>query len=172
MELILRDEKIEDANAVTLLLQAAFADHPHSQNQEFRLVNALRDANALSLALVVQKNEVLFGAVHASDVQIVAAGQTLPGRFCCIAPLAVRPEQQRQGIGAQLMVAALLRLREQGYSACVLVGDAAYYNRFGFYQQAGLSSPSIPDEYVLVLNWQAAPVVGEIHYHPAFAELE
>ena len=44
MELIIRNEQAEDAAAVSTLLQAAFANHPYSQNQEYRLVEALRAA--------------------------------------------------------------------------------------------------------------------------------
>jgi putative acetyltransferase len=169
MNLNIRNEQAVDSAAVSELLKAAFANQPYSQNQEYRLVEALRQAQACTLALLAYLGDQLVGVVYASAVTIKPE---LPQRWYCIAPLAVAPQFQRQGIGQQLMYAALAQLQAQGAQGCVLVGDPHYYERFGFVRKPGLVSPEIPDEFVLQLAWQNAPAQGEVHYHPAFAELE
>lgn len=49
-----------------------------------------------------------------------------------LGPLAVAPEWQSEGIGGKLMRAALNRAIMFGHGAVILVGDAPYYERFGF----------------------------------------
>jgi putative acetyltransferase len=67
------------------------------------------------------------------------------------------------------MQAALSRLREMGAAGCVLLGDPAYYVRFGFKPMAGLTLPGVPKEYFQAVGWSALRPVGEVAYHPAFA---
>jgi predicted N-acetyltransferase YhbS len=49
-----------------------------------------------------------------------------------LGPLAVHPEQRNRGIGSALMRRVIARARLAGHGAILLVGDAAYYSRFGF----------------------------------------
>lgn len=49
-----------------------------------------------------------------------------------LGPLAVDPSVKSAGIGAALMRHALEEARRLGHRAVLLVGDAAYYSRFGF----------------------------------------
>ena len=85
-----------------------------------------------------------------------------------IGPLAVRADRRRAGIGAALMTAALAALRARGLAGAVLVGDPAFYARFGFAPSPGLTVPGIPDAYVLALPFAGPPPTGAIAYHPAF----
>ena len=66
------------------------------------------------------------------------------------------------------MTAALDALRARGLAGAVLVGDPAYYARFGFAPSPGLTVPGVPDEYVLALPFAGPPPTGAIAYHPAF----
>jgi predicted N-acetyltransferase YhbS len=59
----------------------------------------------------------------------VSAGET---QALLLGPLAVHPDVRSRGIGAALMAEAIERARELGHRAILLVGDAAYYGRFGF----------------------------------------
>src|SRR5512134_1693331 len=56
----------------------------------------------------------------------------VPVRIAGLAPMAVRPEHQRSGIGGQLIRAGLDACRGNGYSAVVVLGHPEYYPRFGF----------------------------------------
>lgn len=160
--LALRDEAPGDADAIRSLITAAFRDAAHASGTEARIVNALRAADALALSLVAEGSEGILGHVAASPVGIGEAR----GWFG-IAPLAVRPDRQAQGIGTALMKAALARLRAQGAEGAVLVGDPAYYARFGFAADPGITVPGIPQKYVLALPF-ARPARGEVRYHAAF----
>lgn len=64
-----------------------------------------------------------------------------------IAPLAVAPGQQRRGVGTALMEELLRRADDAGWPAAVLLGDPAYYTRFGFESAGphGITYPPIGD---------------------------
>jgi predicted N-acetyltransferase YhbS len=60
----------------------------------------------------------------------VSAGDGRPALL--LGPLAVDPDSQSAGIGSALMREAIARAAAFGHSAILLVGDAPYYQRFGF----------------------------------------
>ncbi|WP_027469849.1 GNAT family N-acetyltransferase [Deefgea rivuli] len=168
MELSIQVEQAADVEAVENLMLQAFANHPHSNNQEYKLVNALRVAGACAVALLAKKDGALCGAVYASLIQL----NGVEDGWYCIAPVAVSPAEQKQGIGQALMRAALHQLQQLGAKGCVIVGDPAYYSRFGFARHEGLVSPGIPDEYVMGLAFADAKPQGRIDYHAAFLAME
>ncbi|MFN3304916.1 MAG: GNAT family N-acetyltransferase, partial [Roseateles sp.] len=104
---LIRDEDPADAPAVAALIDAAFRDHPFSRHDEALIVQRLRERGALTLSLVAQDPATgeLLGHVACSPVRI--AGQDLGWQG--LGPLAVRPDRQRQGVGAALVSAALAR---------------------------------------------------------------
>jgi putative acetyltransferase len=67
------------------------------------------------------------------------------------------------------MRAALALLRERGANGCVLLGDPAYYRRFGFEAGRGLILPDVPPEFFQALSFGGALPRGEVTYHAAFA---
>ncbi|MBB1491176.1 N-acetyltransferase [Paracoccus sp. MC1854] len=158
----LREEVPGDATAIRSLVTEAFRGAAHASGTEAQIVDGLRAAGALSLSLVAEGDAGILGHVAASPVGIGDA----PGWFG-IGPLAVRPDRQSRGIGAALMQAALARLRAVGAQGAVLVGEPAYYARFGFAPDLGLTVRGIPADYVLALPF-AEPARGEVRHHPAF----
>ena len=98
-------------------------------------------APARGLALVARERGRVVGSVRLWDV---AAGST---DALLLGPLAVDPEAQAQGIGANLMRLAIGRARDLGHRGIVLVGDAEYYARFGFTTTltSGLAMPAPVD---------------------------
>ena len=64
----------------------------------------------------------------------VLAGPATPALL--LGPLAVDPDYQSRGIGRALMLLSLDKARALGHQAVILVGDPAYYQRFGFSRQA------------------------------------
>jgi putative acetyltransferase len=160
----IRPERPEDAAAIGPLITAAFLTAEHRDGTEAAIVDRLRADGALLLSLVAADGPALVGHVAASPVTV--GGR--PG-WAGIGPLAVRADRRRQGIGARLMTAALDALRARGLAGAVLVGDPAYYARFGFAARPGLTVPGIPDAYVLALPFAGPAPAGAIAYHPAFS---
>lgn len=68
------------------------------------------------------------------------------------------------------MQAALRALRERGAGGCVLVGDPAFYSRFGFKPEAGLTLPDVPPEFFQALPLGASMARGVVTFHAAFTD--
>ena len=163
-----RDETAADLAAIAAVQQAAFRDHPFSRHDEAQIVARLRERGALTLSLVAatpDSGEIL-GHIAFSPVRI--AGQD--GGWFGLGPVAVQPAAQRRGLGSALIEAGLARLRERGAAGCVLLGDPAYYRRFGFAQQAGLQLPGVPASHFMALRLDAAKPwpAGTVCYDAAF----
>ncbi len=165
----IRPEAPADAAPIGALLRAAFGGEA-----EAALVERLRAADALPLALVAEAppGEVV-GHVAFSPLPIATdAGEIV--HALALAPLAVRPDWQRRGVGARLVREALDRLRASGAPLVVVLGDPAYYGRFGFRAEAaaGIRCPYAgPALQALSLHGRSpAGIVGDAAYHPAFAE--
>ncbi len=75
----------------------------------------------------------------------------------------------RAGTGSALVEAGLAWLRGLGAQGCMLVGDPAFYGRFGFVQTTGLELESVPAEFFLALSFGAFLPTGRVDFHPAFA---
>ncbi|NCT83343.1 MAG: GNAT family N-acetyltransferase [Comamonadaceae bacterium] len=165
---LIRDETPADRPAVEALIAAAFCDHPFSQHDEAQILQRLGERGALTLSLLAcdpASGEPL-GHVAFSPVRI--AGQDLG--WLGLGPLAVRPDRQRQGLGRALVQAGLARLRAAGAAGCVLLGDPAYYARFGFRAEPGLLLPGAPATHFQALRLDATQVLpaGRVDYDAAF----
>ncbi|BAN48159.1 GNAT family N-acetyltransferase [Metapseudomonas resinovorans] len=164
MSLVIRAERAGDIAAIEALTAAAFATAPHSSGTEQYIVNALRRAGQLSISLVAEDDGAIVGHVALSPVRISSGASGWYG----LGPISVAPARQGQGIGARLMEAALTGLRELGAQGCVLLGDPAWYARFGFAPQPGLVLPGVPPEYFQALSFSGDWPQGEVSYHLAF----
>lgn len=158
----IRPDTPDDAAAIADLIAEAFREAPHADGNEAAIVEALRRDGALLLSLVAVENGCLVGHIAASPAKVGGA------TWACIAPLAVLPARQRRGTGAALLAAALGGLRRAGHPGAVLVGDPAFYGRFGFSARPDLTAPGIPAEYVLALPFGADAPGGAIRFHSAF----
>lgn len=162
--LTIRAERAGDAAAIAEVVRDAFVGHPHSRQTEPFIVAALRRAGALTISLVAEIEGEIIGHIAFSPVSI--SGEI--SNFHALGPLAVSPLRQRQGAGQALVRAGLDALRSAGSRGCVVVGDPAYYRRFGFARHPDCTVPGIPPDYVLALAFDGAPVIGDITHHPAF----
>ena len=94
-----------------------------------------------------------------------------------LAPMAVLPGRQRQGIGSELVRAGLDECRRLGFGAIVVLGHAEYYPRFGFVPASkfGLKSEyDVPDDVFMALELIPGALrgrAGTIRYHPTFAAM-
>lgn len=160
----LRPETPADSDAIALVLGRAFLGHPHSDGTEAALVEALRSAGALTVAMVAVADGTIRGYAAASPVCI--GGHA--GRWHGLGPVAVDPVWQGRGLGTALVRACLDRLRERGSEGCVVLGDPAYYGRFGFRAGLGPTYPGAPEGAFQSLTFTGAIPHGETRYHPAF----
>jgi predicted N-acetyltransferase YhbS len=119
----IRQERTADASAREALLDAAYPARSDKPSERLRAGRK----PARGLALVAIENGRLVGTLRLWDV---SAGANRPALL--LGPLAVDPAHRRRGIGSALMRQALAAARRRGHRAVLLVGDAAYYERFGF----------------------------------------
>lgn len=164
MNPVIRDERPTDINAITHLTEAAFATAPHTSHTEHFIVAALRRAGQLSISLVALEGDDLVGHVAVSPVTLTSGDSGWYG----LGPISVRPDRQGRGIGSALMVEAIKRLGAIGSAGCVLLGDPAYYARFGFKACEQLVLPGVPAEYFQALPMADGIPAAEVSYHTAF----
>lgn len=164
MNIQIRDEKLSDIQAIFDLTQAAFANAKHSSHTEQFIVNALRHSGQLSLSLVAISNHKLIGHIAFSPVKISDGTKDWYG----LGPISVLPEYQGQGVGAKLMHAGLEALKDLDAVGCVLLGDPAYYSKFGFKADARLVLQGVPAEYFQILPFTEHVPSGDVVYADAF----
>ena len=162
--MIIRTETPQDYDAIKQVNIDAFANHPFSQQTEHLIVAALRDAGALTISLVAEDNGQVVGHIAFSPALI--DGNDL--NWFTLGPIADAPNRQKQGIGSRLIEAGLEALRQLGANGCLLVGDPAYYLRFGFRHSQSLSVEHVPPEYFMCLPLAGEIPHGAVSHHPAF----
>lgn len=168
MTIQLRHETPHDIAAIEAVIIAAFADAPHTSHTEQYIVRALRAAKELTLSIVAVEQGQVVGHVALSPVVISHAhGHETEGWYG-LGPLSVLPAWQRQGIGSRLMQQALAELETQHAAGCVLLGEPAYYARFGFQAHAGLQLQGVPPGYFMALAFDGSVPEGTAHYSNAF----
>jgi putative acetyltransferase len=167
-----RAESPADARQVRTINEQAFG-----QPMEAGLVDRLRTTCRDGLSLVADDDGLVVGHILFTPVVIESGAGTVEGMG--LAPLAVLPARQRQGIGSTLVRRGLEILRERGCPFVVVVGHPAYYPRFGFERAAGRGLQSqwerIPDEafMVLILDEGAmSGVSGVANYRSEFGDVE
>lgn len=119
----IRQERASDADAREALLDTAYGPIRFRKPSE-TIRRGRRPAEGL--ALVAVEDGRIVGTVRLWPVAAGGKAALLLG------PVAVACDRQRQGIGAALMDRAIESARARGHGAILLVGDAAYYGRFGF----------------------------------------
>lgn len=168
MNITIRPERLGDENAITEVTRLAFEYHPFSHQTEHFIIRALRLDHALSVSLVAEDAGRIVGHIALSPLTI-SDGST--GWFG-LGPVSVVPELQRRGIGRRLMERALAELRTIGAKGCVLVGDPAFYTRFGFANNPALVLEGVPQAYVLSLSLGTSSAHGKLQFHSAFQATE
>ena len=166
---IIRNEQREDRPGVRHVNTTAF-----DTSTEADLVDALRlQLNSL-ISIVAVENEAVVGHILFSPVTL-SSQPDMP--IMGLAPMAVVPGRQRQGVGSALVRAGLDACRRSGVGAVVVLGHAEYYPRFGFVPASvfGLVSEyDVPDEVFMAIELEPAGLRGKsgtIAYHPAFANV-
>jgi putative acetyltransferase len=162
---VIRPEAEADHAAIAQLTTQAFGGHPYSAGTEAAIIEGLRSAGALSLSLVaVTADGEVVGHAAFSPVTVDSGDEGWFG----LGPISVKPGRQREGVGSALIREGLDRLRGRGAAGCVLVGDAAYYGRFGFAPDPGAASAGLPPDHTMSLGFRGEGPGGAVTFHPAF----
>lgn len=164
LNLTLRNEHADDIENIFNLTQLAFLNAAHTDHTEHLIVNALRDANQLTISIVAELDEQIIGHVAISPVEISSGAQHWYG----LGPISVAPEYQHQGVGKALIQHALQQLQQFNAAGCVVLGDPAYYSKFGFQPHDRLILEGVPAEYFQALSFDQSIPQGTVKYHPAF----
>ena len=167
--LTVRPEKAEDIGAIRKLNKKAFKG-----NDESKLIDAIRGSDGFipGLSLAAEKDGKIVGHILFSPVKIKGPAGAAPA--LALAPMAVLPAFQNQGIGTELVKRGLEECRKLGHKIVVVVGHAGYYPRFGFVKagEKGLQLPfEAPEEIFMALELVPGAldeVKGTVEYPPAF----
>ena len=163
----LRAEFTSDLAAIHEVVEAAF-DRPG----EAQLVEALRASGSLVLSAVAVLGSRVVGHVGYSPAEVVSAGHAFP--VLALAPMAVQPGFQRRGVGISLIQWSLEQCRALGHGVVFVLGDPAYYARFGFVPALnfGVHCPfPAPPEAFRVLELRPGALQGHsgtLKYRPEF----
>jgi putative acetyltransferase len=161
----IRHEAPQDISAIEKITIAAFGGKPYSDQTEHLIINRLREARAMSVSLVAEMDGKVVGHVAFSVVTINGEDKGWYG----LGPVSVSPELQKQGIGSKLIGKGLSIIREKGAKGCVLEGNPAYYQRFGFKAYPGLFYEGAPSpEYFMALPFYDDVPEGKVEFHRAF----
>lgn len=164
----IRPEEPDDFTAIAKVIYAAFLNHPHhapgALPTEHKIVDALRANGVMTLGLVAEVDNKIVGHIAFSPVEINAA----PSAWYGLGPVSVAPEQQGRGIGAALVRSGIEAMRARGAAGIVLLGEPAYYQRFGFAAHPGLTLPDVPPAYFMGLPLAGPWAEGVVSYHPSF----
>lgn len=121
----IRSEVADDHGLVALLYRQAFVG-----NYEAELIEALRDAGIVPIALVAMDGEELVGHILFTEVAVEVDGRAVPS--LALAEMAVHDEQRQAGIGSLMVRAGIEAARERDIAALLVLGHPTYYPRFGF----------------------------------------
>jgi putative acetyltransferase len=161
----LREEQPADLPAIHMVHEIAFA-----RPDEADLVDALRAEGVILCSLVAEIDGRIAGHLLFTRMWIDSF------EAAALAPVAVLPGCQRQGIAANLIRHGLNRLRSSGESIVIVLGEPHYYNRFGFSVESArdLHSPFPPEAY-MALELQPSAldgVQGAVRYAKSFGLAE
>lgn len=173
MTIIVRPARASDVPAIDSLFVSAFP-----APEEASLVRDLCIAGDMVLMMVAMdeaaSDEAIVGAVAFSRMEVDVGGQAVPA--VALAPVAVEADYRRQGIADLMISAGLERLEKEGVLLCFVLGDPAFYGRFGFDPAIarGFESPYAGDYFMAMpLQGGLLPcgVRGRADHARAFAAL-
>lgn len=163
----IREERPEDVSAIRKINIQAFEGA-----EEADIVDSLRENCKSLLSLVATQEDRAVGHILFSPATIESGSHTVQGMG--LAPMAVLPDLQRQGIGSELVRVGLSKMRERNTPFVIVVGHAEYYPRFGFMRatEYGVRCQwEVPDDVFMMMVLDEAAmkdVAGLARYRPEF----
>lgn len=168
--MLIRQETINDYDEVYKLIQEAFALAEYSDGNEQDLVAVLRrnkEAFIPELSLVAENNREIVGHILFTKMKV---GCDI---VLALAPLSVKPQYQRQGIGTALILEGHRIARKLGYAYSVVLGSETYYPRVGYLpaKEFNITIPNgfPPSNYMAIKLLPCAKAIsGEVLYAKEF----
>jgi putative acetyltransferase len=155
----------EEWSAIHSINEEAFG-----RPDEADLVDRLRREGVVLASVVAELEKRIVGHVLFSRMSIETDGGSIPA--AALAPMAVLPEHQRQGIGGRLIGHGLDLLRQGGERIAIVLGHPGYYPRFGFSsaKARSLESPFPPEAFMAMELSPGAldGIRGKVRYPAAF----
>jgi putative acetyltransferase len=167
---IVRSENPDEHGQIRLVNEAAFG-----RPDEADLVDSLRDEGVVLASLIAELETRVVGHILFSRMSIETASGRVPA--VALAPMAVLPEYQRQGIGGRLIRYGLDLLRQRGERIVIVLGHPGYYPRFGFGPAVDLGvtppDPTWGPRYFMARRMSAwrPEIRGEFAYPAPFRDL-
>lgn len=163
----IRTEKLEDVEAVRKVNIAAFG-----RENEANLVDRLRGSTSTFSFVAVQSDRIVG---HLLFSLVAVEGKCSKNlSILGLAPVAVFPNYQRQGIGSLLIREGLKECGRSGFQAVVVLGYPDFYSRFGFIPASRNSLKceyDVPDEAFMVLELSSGALQdcsGTVKYRSEF----
>jgi len=151
MEIIIRPEKPDDFSAIYELNREAFG-----QENESILVELLRKSENYipELSLVAVHDEDIAGHIMFSKIKVIEENGT-ENDSLSLAPMAVKTDLQKKGIGGKLVRRGLDDAKKMGFRSVIVLGHANYYPKFGFEKASrwDIKCPfKVPDEAFMAIE--------------------
>jgi putative acetyltransferase len=148
MTIVRASARPADEEAILSVVAAAFSDATRDASEELTIVRATWVATPADqlIELVVDDQGTVVAHAMAAPGKI----DGVPAPVAGVAPVCVAPSHQRRGVGGALMQSVIQTATSRAWPLLVLLGDPAYYSRFGFepagplgltYAPAGAGSP-------------------------------
>lgn len=169
MDIKIRLEQPEDYTQIRELVRDAFALAEHSDGDEHKLIDRIRLSSEYipELSLVAVAGDIVCGHIMFSRISVGHSDAI------ALAPLAVRHDCQRMGIGKLLVMSGHEKALRMGYSCSVVLGNPGYYSKFGYKKASnhGIIAPfDVPKDYYMVCNLDDNRDIpqGNVEYSDAF----
>jgi putative acetyltransferase len=170
MDYSIRPESRADYSQISDINFLAF----NNQENESKLIELIRQSENFipELSLVADKNGEIIGHILISTISLVTEQGSIP--TLGLAPMAVKPGYQQQGIGSELVIKALERCKAMGFKHIFVLGHPNFYPKFGFVPSKNFSvTPPfpVPAEVFMALELVEGSLNclhGKIEYPPAF----
>jgi putative acetyltransferase len=166
--MVVRPERPADASAIHTVVGAAFPD-----SGEAGLVDALRLTARPFVSLVAELDGQVVG--HIAFTPVAFDPMSSRDRLALgLAPLSVAPAHRRRGIGCALVEEGVEACRELGADVVVVLGDPAYYTRFGFEPASSLhlrcayDAPAEAFQALVLKAFEVRPAMTTVLFRPEF----